>query len=93
VEVAEDGGWINLVASLKKRYASTHRVAEDDRNEQLLDPIIASSIEKITCLPTNDDYGLWRIRCKVFLTSVTSLHVIHLSSQAWKKRSYFLYFN
>lgn len=71
-----DRGWIDLVASLEERYASTHRVAKGDRNGRRLEshPTIASSIDKITRLPTNDDYPLWRIRCKVFLTSVIFRH-------------------
>ena len=70
----EDSGWVDLVASLEKRYASRHRVDEGDRNERPLDSTVASSIEKITRLPTNDDYPLWRVRCKVFLTSVIFRH-------------------
>jgi hypothetical protein len=62
----EDSGWVDLVASLEKRYASSHRVDEGDRNERPLDSTVASSIEKITRLPSNDDYPLWRVRCKVF---------------------------
>jgi len=61
-DVNEGGSsWGNLVASLEDRYASTHRVAE-------------GFIEKIARLPTNDDYPLWRVRCKVFLTSVIFRH-------------------
>jgi hypothetical protein len=71
---AEDGGWVDLVVSLEKRYASTHCVAEGDRNERPLDPTIASFIDKNTRLPTNDDYPLWRVRCKVFLTSILFWH-------------------
>jgi ribosomal protein L24 len=72
----DEGGWIDLVASLEERYASTHRVGEGDRNERPLEShsTIASSIDKITRLPTNDDYPLWRVRCKVFLTSVIFRH-------------------
>ena len=70
----EDSGWVELVASLEKCYASRHCVDEGDRNERPLDPTIASSIEKITRLPTNDDYPLWRVRCKVFLTSIIFRH-------------------
>jgi len=72
----DEGGssWGDLVASLEDRYSSTRRVAEGDRNERPLNPTVASSIEKITRLPTNDDYPLWRVRCKVFLTSVIFRH-------------------
>ena len=76
-DVNEGGSsWGNLVASLEDRYASTHRVAEGDRNERPLEshPTIASSIDKIIRLPTNDDYPLWRVRCKVFLTNVIFRH-------------------
>ena len=73
----DEGGssWGDLVASLEDRYASTRRVAEGDRNERPLEGHpIASFIEKIARLPTNDDYPLWRVRCKVFLTSVIFRH-------------------
>jgi hypothetical protein len=62
--------WGDLVASLEKRYTSARRVAEGNRNERPFEGHpIASSIDRITRLPTNDDYPLWRVRCKVFFSS------------------------
>ena len=67
----EGDDWVDLVASLEKRYASTNRVAEGDRNERPLEshPTIASAMDKITHFPTSGDYPLWRVRCKVILPS------------------------
>jgi hypothetical protein len=66
----------DLVALLEECYASgsntSHSVVEDDdsRNERPLefDPTIAASIDNVTRLPTNNDYPLWRIRCKVSIS-------------------------
>jgi len=52
---------------------TTHCVAEDDRNERPLESG-PTSIDNITRLPTNGAYPLWRVRCKVFPTSVTFRH-------------------
>jgi hypothetical protein len=59
-------GWTGLVASIKERYAPgsgpTHRIAEGDLD---IEPAIAAAVHNITCQPTDDDYPLWRVRCKV----------------------------
>jgi len=69
----DEGRWVDLVESLEERYSSTHHVAQGDRDERrLVSHPIAGTIEQITRLPTNDDYPLWRVRCKVYLTSVIS---------------------
>ena len=85
-----DESWDDLVALLEKRYAPTlQRVAEGNRNGHPLEshPAIAGSIDKITCLPTNDDYPLWRIRCKVFFISIFVRYTdTFISSWASKKR-------
>jgi hypothetical protein len=91
-----EGDWLDLVESLEERYTvdseMAHRVVNDDRNKRPLDPTIIASIDKTTRLPGNDDYPLWRVRCKVFLIRVIFLYDSwYLSSQARKKQSYFPY--
>jgi hypothetical protein len=66
----------DLVASLAERYTSGSKTIpqENDRNERPLDPVLVSTIENITRLPTDDDYPFWRVRCKVTQsTGVASL--------------------
>jgi hypothetical protein len=75
-------GWVDLVGLLEQRYASgtsgtTHSTAEGNhRNERSLEshPAIASAIDSITRLPTNDEYPLWRVRCKVTLIDAILSH-------------------
>jgi hypothetical protein len=67
-ENSNQRGWSNLVSSLNERFASgsrtTHGTAEG--NDHLANhPTIAASIDNINRLPTEDDYPLWRVRCKV----------------------------
>ena len=61
---SREGDWHDLVASLKERFASGSKLkphhAEDNRRNEL-DPMIVSSIEKITA----HNYPFWRVRCKV----------------------------
>lgn len=64
-------GWSDLCSSLEERFASGRGGIQDQgvhsRDDLLanLDPAIAASIDNITRLPTDDDYPLWRVRCKV----------------------------
>jgi hypothetical protein len=68
------GGWSDMVASLEERFASGRRMThntqgttEDSHRYDFLasNPAIAVSIDNITCLPSEDDYPLWQVRCKV----------------------------
>ena len=97
-----EGGWVDVtIASLMERYGPKHHEAIAGDTSELEQPLasnsaFASTIDKIARWPTNDDYPLWRVRCKVFFThiffDVAQLRV-PLSSRAWKKRSYLLYFS
>jgi hypothetical protein len=70
-ENSNQGGWTNLVASIEERYAlgsgPTHPIAEGNHREGHLDiePAIVAAVDNITRRPTDDDYPLWRVRCKV----------------------------
>jgi hypothetical protein len=85
---SREGDWHDLVASLKERYASgsklkTHHAEDNRRNE--LDPVIVSSIEKITA----HNYPFWRVRCKVSEWCFLHRHVSDmyvLTSQAQQER-------
>jgi hypothetical protein len=61
--------WSNLVSSLEERFASgsekIHGTAEHRNDHLASHPVIAAAIDSATRLPTEDDYPLWRIRCKV----------------------------
>jgi hypothetical protein len=75
-ENSAQGGLSDLIASLEERFASG-RGNSSHRNEHLLpsrkedlltiDPALATSIENVIRLPTEEDYPLWRLRCQVKL--------------------------
>jgi hypothetical protein len=66
-EDSNQGGLSELIASLEKRFTSgSGTTYEGSHNDYLANhPAIAASIHSITCLPTKEDYPLWRVRCKV----------------------------
>jgi hypothetical protein len=61
--------WSNLISSLEERFVSggerIHGTAEHRNDHLAHQPAIAAAIDSATRLPTEDDYPLWRIRCKV----------------------------
>jgi hypothetical protein len=78
-ENSDEGGWGDLVASLEKRYASDSGIAEGNHgHERPFDSHpLASVIDNITRqLPSSDDYPLWRIRCKVTLSSLIPQRIL-----------------
>lgn len=73
-ENSNQGGWSDLVSSLEERFASgsenTNGTKEGHGSDHMDNylaryPALAAAIDNITCLPTQDDYPLWRVRCKV----------------------------
>ena len=100
-ENLNEEGWSNLVASLEERFASgsgktQHTTEGNHRNERPLasDPAFATCIDKITRLPTEEDYPLWRVRCQVNPIRIilsTNCHTSHLSSHVRKNISFFFY--
>lgn len=62
-EISNQRSWSNLVNSLEERFASGNGTTHGTTLAS--HPAITASIDNITCLPTEDDYPLWRVRCKV----------------------------
>jgi hypothetical protein len=79
-ENSRQEGWNDLVASIKEHHASrsgtTNRTLEGDLWEENLDPVILAVIQNITRQPADDDYAMWRVRCKVIPLLI--FNIVHL---------------